>query len=70
MRHTRTMTAFLVALAMVVVAACGDDEPEQTGTPESLTILAHNSFADAVGEETFATFESETGIEVKVLAGG
>ncbi len=69
MRHTRTLIALLLTLA-VVAAACGDDEPEQTGTPETLTILAHDSFADAVSEETFATFETDTGIEVEVLAGG
>jgi len=66
----RTLTALLAALALVATA-CGDDEPEQqTATPETLTILAHDSFANAVSEETFATFEAETGIEVEVLAGG
>jgi thiamine transport system substrate-binding protein len=63
------MTSLLVVLALVV-AACGDDEPEQTGTPEKLTILAHDSFANEVSEETFATFQTETGIEIDVIAGG
>lgn len=69
MRHTRQLTALIVALAMAV-AGCGDGEPEQTGTPETLTILAHDSFADAVNDETFATFMEETGIAVEVLGGG
>ncbi|HEX6287317.1 MAG TPA: thiamine ABC transporter substrate-binding protein [Acidimicrobiia bacterium] len=69
MRHTRILTALLIALA-TVLTACGDDEPEQTGTPETLTILAHDSFADAVSDETFSAFESDTGIVVEVLAGG
>jgi len=59
----------LLALA-VVLAACEDDDSEQTGTPETLTILAHDSFANSVSDETFAVFEADTGIEVEVLAGG
>jgi len=69
MRHVHTMTSLLVVLALVV-ASCGDDEPEQTGTPETLTILAHDSFANEVSEETFARFQTETGIEIDVIAGG
>jgi thiamine transport system substrate-binding protein len=53
---------------LVVLAAttfgCSSDEPV------SLTLIAHDSFADAVTEETFAAFTSETGVVVEVLAAG
>lgn len=70
MRHTRTLTASLLAVCMLVITACGEAGQEQSGTPETLTVLAHDSFADAVTDETFATFTEETGIEVEVLGGG
>ena len=69
MRHLRTLTALLTALA-VVVTACGEDDPGHTGAPETLTILAHDSFANAVDDETFASFTEVSGIEVEVLGGG
>jgi thiamine transport system substrate-binding protein len=59
----RTATA-LVTLALVA-AACGG-----SGDPESLTLVAHDSFAGGVTEETFAGFTDETGIEVEVIAAG
>jgi len=55
----------ILALALVL-AACGGDD--QAGTPESLTLIAHESFAEAVDEDTFAGFTDATGITVKVLA--
>lgn len=38
--------------------------------PASLTLISHDSFADAVTEDTFATFTEQTGIAVEVLASG
>lgn len=38
--------------------------------PVVLTLMAHDSFANAVTKETFATFTAETGIEVEILAAG
>ena len=55
--------AFLLSLA----AACGGDEES---VPESLRLIAHDSFAGSVNEETFAGFTERTGIEVEVIAAG
>lgn len=56
-----------IAILSLALSACGDTAAE---TPETLRLLAHDSFADAVNDETFAAFTEETGIEVEVLAGG
>ncbi|MGH8945714.1 MAG: thiamine ABC transporter substrate-binding protein [Acidimicrobiia bacterium] len=37
---------------------------------KTVTLLAHDSFAAGVSDETFAAFTEETGIEVEVLAAG
>jgi thiamine transport system substrate-binding protein len=55
-----------VALALVV-AACGS---EQTETPDTIELIAHDSFAGAVDETTFAGFTENTGIAVEVIAAG
>ncbi len=48
--------------------------PDSTTTTEPepivLTLMAHNSFAGAVTNDTFGTFTAETGVEVVVLAAG
>ena len=59
----RVITLLLVAL---IATAC-DDQPAE---PVTLTLISHDSFADAVDEATFATFTEETGISVEVLAAG
>lgn len=64
MRRT-TVTVFIVMLT--VLGACSGRKSE---TPESLTVLAHDSFAGSVNEETFAAFTEKTGIAVDVLAAG
>jgi len=66
MRHTRTAATLALAMTLAVTA-CGDPAAE---TPETLTLLAHDSFANEVSDETFAAFTAETGIEVDVTAGG
>ena len=53
---------------MALAAACGD-EGNATG-PVTITLMAHDSFADAVTAETFAEFTAETGHQVEVLAAG
>lgn len=58
--------AILVSIAMLV-AACESSAEE---APETLTLVSHTSFADAVTEETFAPFTEETGIMVEVVAAG
>ena len=52
---------------MVRHAACVTDEAE---TPETLRLMAHDSFVGSVNEETFAPFTEPTGIEVEMIAAG
>jgi thiamine transport system substrate-binding protein len=54
-------------MMMAAAAACGPDEAE---TPETLRLMAHDSFAGSVNEETFAPFAEATGIEVEMIAAG
>ena len=59
------MKKFLMAAAvLLLLVACGNDQPT------TLTLMAHDSFADAVDETTFAAFTDSTGIAVEVLASG
>lgn len=60
MRH---LPKFL-AIALIA-SACGSGQSE---SPETLTLIAHDSFAEAVDDTTFAAFTEETGIDVDVLA--
>ena len=62
----RSRTIFV--LLALVIAACGGSAAEET--PESLTLVSHNSFADGVTEETFAPFTDDTGIVVEVVGAG
>ena len=61
----RKTLAFLAMTA--VIAACG---PDQAETPETLRLMAHDSFAGSVNDETFALFTEGTGIEVEMIAAG
>jgi thiamine transport system substrate-binding protein len=56
-----------ITVTTLLIAACGASEG---GTPDTLKLMAHDSFAAAVTEETFAAFTEETGIEVQVIAAG
>ena len=51
----------------LVIGACGSSQSE---SPDTLTLIAHDSFVSGVGDETFAAFTTEHGIEVEVLAAG
>jgi thiamine transport system substrate-binding protein len=62
----RKTTTALIGLALIV-EACGGETAE---TPDRLTLVSHDSFADAVTDETYTAFTDETGIEVEVLAAG
>ena len=80
----RTRTT--VVVVGLVLAACGgaNDTTDTTGTtapsattsstaaatPDTLTIISHDSFAGGVTDETFATFTADTGIRVEVLPAG
>lgn len=58
------MRRVLAALAILSLAACGG------GAPETLRILAHDSFREGVSSATFAAFTEQTGITVEVVAAG
>ena len=61
------MRKFLTVAVLVAVAACGAEEAE---TPDILRLMAHDSFAGSVSEETFAGFTESTGIGVEMIAAG
>ena len=67
MRHFRTFALFTITLALAL-SACGGEE--QSETPETLRLIAHESFAASVTDDTFAGFTQDTGIEVEVIASG
>ena len=58
----------LFLLAALAAPACSE-EIGDTG-PVTITLMAHDSFADSVTEETFAEFTTATGHLVEVLAAG
>lgn len=62
----RKTTAIVGCLALMLVA-CGEKED---GTPQTLELLTHDSFAAGVTDETFAAFTESTGIGVEVIAAG
>ena len=64
----RKILMILVALTLAITA-CADGGAEET--PETLTLIAHDSFA-GTAEETgaFDPFTAETGIEVEIVAAG
>jgi thiamine transport system substrate-binding protein len=64
MRQMRIPTTLVIALTLLT-AACGSEE--QTDTPETIRLIAHDSFAGAVDESTFASFTEETGVTVEVI---
>ncbi len=61
------MRKFLTVAVLVAVIACGAEEAE---TPDTLRLMAHDSFAGSVSEETFAGFTERTGIGVEMIAAG
>ena len=63
-----TLPKTLVLLVIMAAAmACG---PDEAATPETLRLMAHDSFAGSVNEETFARFTEATGIDVEMIAAG
>jgi thiamine transport system substrate-binding protein len=63
--NLRRILTLTVLLALAV--ACGGEEE---ATPETLRLIAHDSFAGSVNAETFAEFTEQTGISVDVIAAG
>ena len=64
MRQTRALTNLVIALTLLT--ACGADTG-QNEPPETIRLIAHDSFAAAVDETTFAAFTEETGVKVEVI---
>lgn len=62
----RKSLVIAVGLSLALVS-CSTASSE---SPDKLVIVAHDSFADGVTDETFSTFTDDTGIEVEVLAAG
>lgn len=60
----RRLTLTLVTL--LALAACASETEE----PVAITVMTHDSFADAVTADTFAAFTESTGHTVLVLAAG
>jgi thiamine transport system substrate-binding protein len=54
------------ALLVLLIGACGSGST----TGGTLTLMTHDSFADAVTEETFTAFTAESGVTVEVLRAG
>jgi thiamine transport system substrate-binding protein len=68
MRRQRILMSLTLAVALVLTACSGD---EQSETPETLTLIAHDSFANGAEEAgAFAAFTGTTGIDVEILAAG
>lgn len=71
-RKVTTRRRIIVVLSMLnaVVVACGGSGNGATGegTPESLTIVAYDSFTPP--DDAFATFTEDTGIDVEILRAG
>ncbi|MGH8928734.1 MAG: thiamine ABC transporter substrate-binding protein [Acidimicrobiia bacterium] len=61
------MRRTIILLVAIAMASCGPGEEQG---PVTITLMAHDSFADAVTEETFAAFTAQTGHQVEVLAAG
>jgi thiamine transport system substrate-binding protein len=53
-------------ITVLVAAACATEAEE----PVTITLMTHDSFADAVTDDTFAAFTLSTGHAVEVLAAG
>ena len=64
MELRRILTLFVL---LILAVACGGEEE---ATPENLRLMAHESFAGSVNDETFAAFTQSTGISVEVIAAG
>ena len=73
----KTGRTLLLLGAVALVAACNGDggegtisPPETDASPETLSILSHDSFANEVTDETFAAFTESTGIAVEAVPAG
>ena len=63
------MRHLIIILLLTAIAAACAGEGSDSG-PVTITLMAHDSFADGVTEDTFAGFTAATGHSVEVLAAG
>jgi thiamine transport system substrate-binding protein len=61
-------TSLIVILLALVATACSGGGTSRP--PDKLTLVSHDSFADAVTDQTFAAFTDQTGISIEVKAAG
>lgn len=59
--------SIVIFLLMTGLGACANGSSDG---PVTISLMAHDSFADAVTAETFAAFTAQTGVTVEVLASG
>ncbi len=70
MRTTTKTFTLLFALAIATVA-CSSGSLSDAETPETLNLIAHDSFASAAAETgAFDAFTEDTGIAVEIIAAG
>jgi thiamine transport system substrate-binding protein len=68
-RARTLVAATLLAVALVLVAACGSSGSSGgAGAPGSVTLVTHDSFA--VPKDVLRAFERRSGIDVKILKNG
>lgn len=71
MRHTRSILTITLLVAALTACSNGTETTSSAGaTPDKLTVIAHDSFAEGVDDSTFAAFTEQTGLQVDVLAAG
>lgn len=59
-----------VAIILLLIPGLGACAIGSNEGPGTIRLMAHDSFADAANEETFAAFTAQTGVKVEVLASG
>ena len=70
MRNTTRPIAILLAM-MIATAACSGSTTSDSEQPDTLKLIAHDSFASAAAEiGAFDAFTDDTGIAVEVIAAG
>ena len=70
MRKTIKALVLLSAVALITVA-CSGDEASESEHPDTLKLIAHDSFASAAAEiGAFDAFTDDTGIAVEIIAAG
>ena len=64
----RSVALLTAASLALTAAACSSDSDSSTETPESLTLVAYDSFS--IEPSAFDTFTADTGIDVEIVTAG